>query len=80
MMPGKFFIVYQDRKLYVSECSTVEESSYSRQFRLRVPFLLNGKLTLATPRSFLQIDRVVKDGDDVDPLTLMDDSGLKVVS
>ena len=79
MMPGKFFFVCQDQKLYVNECSTVEEPSYTRQFRLRIPFLLNGKLTLVTPRGFLQIDRVVEDGNDVDPLTLIDESGLKVV-
>lgn len=79
MMPGKFFFVYQDQKFHVKECSTVEESSYTRRFRLRVPFLLSGKLTLVTPRQFLQIDRVAKEGSDVDPLTLMDVSDLRVI-
>ncbi len=79
MMPGKFFFVYQDHQFYIAECSTVEESSYTRRFRLRVPFLHNGKITLVTPRRFLQIDRVVADGNDVDPLTLIDESGLRVV-
>lgn len=78
MMRGKFYFVHEGRRLYVQECSTVEEPSYTRNFKLRVPFLLDGNLTLVTPRQFLQIDKVFEDGNVVDPLTLIDTSALKV--
>ncbi|MBF0432491.1 MAG: hypothetical protein HQK83_14500 [Fibrobacteria bacterium] len=79
MMPGKFFFVHQNEKYFIKSCSLVEESLFTRNFRLRVPFVFREKLTFVTPRLWLQIEKVIKDGNEVDPMTLIDTSSLKTV-
>jgi methionyl-tRNA formyltransferase len=79
MMPGKFFFNYQDRKYYIKECSLAKESLFTRNFRLRVPCIFEGKLTFVTPRMFLQIDKIVIDGRDEDPLSVINADTLKTI-
>ena len=70
-----FFELTAAKHFYVSPFSDLDVKF---NFRLRVPIVLDGKLTFVTPRQFLQIDKVVEDGEDVDPMTLVDTSELKV--
>jgi methionyl-tRNA formyltransferase len=70
MMPGKFYFVFQGEKFFVNDCSIQNEPGVTRRFTLRAPYLLNEKLVFATPRKFLQIESILSNGEEVEPLSL----------
>ena len=71
MAPGKFYVSAGDGRYYVEDCTVVDEHVASRNCRTGVPFRLGDKPALVTPRQFLRIDAVLKDGQAVDPLRLL---------
>ncbi len=71
MGPGKFYFIFNGEKYFVKDCSVIEEYVKTRKFQTGVPFTVNDKLVFATPRRFLQIDRIIRDGVEIDPVSLV---------
>ena len=71
MAPCKFYFVLNDRKIFVKNCTVIDEHVKTRRFETGVPFTVNNKLVFATPGKFLQIDEVLKDDIKIDPLSLV---------
>ena len=71
MRPGKFYFMYQGQKYHVKKCTVVEEYVHTRKFLTGIPYDVEGKIFFVTPRNFLQIDEVMKDGLAIDPLAIV---------
>jgi len=71
MRPGKFYFMYQGQKYHVKKCTVVEEYVHTRKFLTGIPYDVEGKIFFVTPRKFLQIDEVMKDGLAIDPLAIV---------
>jgi methionyl-tRNA formyltransferase len=71
MAPGKFYFALKGGKYRVARCSVVDEPVNTRRFRTGKPYKMNGRLTFVTPRQFLQIDHVEREGSPVDPISLI---------
>lgn len=74
MRPGKFFFVHQNQRFYVQKCTIVDELVHTRKFLTNVPYNMDGRLVFVTPRKFLQIDEILKDGTKVDPVSILDEN------
>jgi methionyl-tRNA formyltransferase len=73
MMPGKFYITVGGERYHILKCSVVRQPSSGRKYELRKPYEYRGKLVLLTPRDYLQINRMEKDGKEIDPLSLAEE-------
>jgi methionyl-tRNA formyltransferase len=73
MMPGRFYITIRGKKFYILKCSVVKQPSSGRKYELRKPYGYRGKLVFLTPRDYLQIDSMEKDGKKIDPLSLAEE-------
>ena len=71
MMPEKFYFSFNNKKYYVKECSVVKEPEIGRFYNLRKPFLYNNKITFITPKYYLQIERLIRNGKEIDPISLL---------
>jgi len=71
MRPGRFYFIYRDTKYFVKRCSVVKEHVQSRKFSTGIPHTVNGKLVFVTPRKFLQIDELIVEGEQIDPLSIL---------
>ncbi len=71
MAPGKFYFLLNGEKFFVTGCSVIKENQNSRRHFVRTPFAVNDKLVYATPRRFLQIESVTRDGREFDPISLL---------
>jgi methionyl-tRNA formyltransferase len=71
MMPGKFYFMYNNEKYYIKECSIIKEPSKGRFYILRKPFLYKDKLIFITPKNYLQIDSILKEGKEINPLSVL---------
>lgn len=71
MGPGKFYFIYKNLKYYVSEISILKEPETGRNYQLREPFIYKGMLTFITPRNYLQINKAINDGQEIDPVSLV---------
>ena len=70
MMPNKFYFAVEGVRYYVGRCSVKKEPGSGRKYELRKPYEYNGRLIFLTPRHYLQIDEVSRDGRKIDPLTI----------
>jgi methionyl-tRNA formyltransferase len=70
MMPNKFYFIVDNQKYHVGRCSIKKEPDSGRKYELVKPYQHQGKLIFLTPRNYLQIDEVSKDGKNIDPLSL----------
>jgi methionyl-tRNA formyltransferase len=73
MMPGKFYVKIGDTRYNIQKCSVVSQPLAGRKYVLRKPYEYKGKLIFLTPRDYLQIDSMEKDGKEVDPLSIAED-------
>jgi methionyl-tRNA formyltransferase len=73
MMPGKFYITVEGEKYYIFKCSVIEQPASGRKYELRKPYEYKGKLVFLTPRDYLQIDSLEKDGKKIIPLSLVEE-------
>jgi methionyl-tRNA formyltransferase len=73
MRPGKFYFMHDNQKYYVQKCTVVNEHVHTRKFLTGVPYNVEGKLLFVTPKKFLRIDQVIKNGSAVDPLSIIDE-------
>jgi methionyl-tRNA formyltransferase len=71
MLPGRFYFTLGGATYFVNECSVVDEHRASRRFFTGRPVAAGGHLVFATPRRFLRIESVTRDGRQVDPLSLL---------
>jgi len=71
MMPEKFYFIFNNKKYYVKECSVVKEPDRGRFYNLREPFLYNDKMTFITAKYYLQIDCLIGNGKEIDPVSLL---------
>jgi methionyl-tRNA formyltransferase len=71
MGPAKFFFNFRGERYFVSACMVIDEHVHGRKFEIGVPFPIGGRLVFATPRKFLQIDGLVSDGSEIDPLSIL---------
>ncbi|MCK5570287.1 MAG: hypothetical protein KAJ15_11255 [Spirochaetes bacterium] len=71
MARGKFYFVLNGGKYYVQECTVIDEPVYTRRFEIEVPVNIGNQLVFVTPRKFFQIDKVLKNGVSVDPVSLI---------
>jgi methionyl-tRNA formyltransferase len=71
MGPGKFFFTHRGKRYFVRACSVIDEHVYGRRFETGVPFQVGGRLVLATPRKFLQIDGLISGRSEIDPLSIL---------
>jgi hypothetical protein len=51
----------------------MEQPASGRKYELRKPYEYKGKLVFLTPRDYLQIDSLEKDGKKIDPLSLVEE-------
>ncbi len=70
MMPDKFYFTVEGVRYYVGRCSVKKEPGSGRKYILGKPYEHEGKLIFLTPRNYLQIDEVSRDGNKIDPLTI----------
>ena len=70
MMPYKFYIKVDNIKYFIGKCSVVKEPLKGRKYTLRKPYQYKKKLIFLTPRNYLQIDKMKRDGKQIDPLTI----------
>ncbi len=71
MEPGKFCFTIDGEKYFVKDCTVLDEPVNTRRFQIGVTYAFNNKLLFVTPNRFLQIEGVIKDGKEIDPLTLV---------
>jgi methionyl-tRNA formyltransferase len=71
MLPGKFYFTLGGERYFVKSCSVVEEPGKTRRFFVSKPFAMDGYLVFATPRRFLRIESVIRDGREHNPLSLI---------
>jgi len=71
MAPGKFYLVLNGERFFVTKCSVIEEHRHTRRYLVRTPFAVNNKLVFATPRGFLQIESVTREDREIDPISLL---------
>ena len=74
MRPGKFYFVHRNQLYFVQKCTVIEERIHTRKFLTGIPYNIKGKLVFVTPRKFLQIDELMKDGSAVDPLSIINEN------
>jgi hypothetical protein len=72
MAPGKFYFSLKGEKYHVQKCTVIDEPVFTRKFEIEVPFNIDNKLVFATPRNFLQIDKIEKQGMEIEPISLID--------
>jgi len=72
MRPGKFYFEVKGERYYVTDCSVAAEHVYTRKFETGIPYTIEGRLVFVTPRKFLQVDGVIRDGVRIDPVSLAD--------
>jgi len=70
MRPGKFYFTYRGETYHVQKCTVIDEPVHTRRFFTGVPYAIRDRLVFVTPRKFLQIDELMKDGSAVDPLSV----------
>ena len=73
MLPNKFYFVLDNNRYYVGKCSIKKEPKSGRKYSLRKPYEYQGKLIFLTPRNYLQIDEISKDGIKIEPITIARD-------
>jgi methionyl-tRNA formyltransferase len=71
MRPGKFYFILNGSRYFVKDCRVISEPVETRKFASGIPFSLKNKLVFATPRNFLQIEALVKNGMEIDPLSII---------
>ena len=71
MAPGKFYFLMEGQKYGIQDCSIMEEPVKNRNFETGVPYVMNKKLVFVTPRKYLQVNEIIKDGKSIDPLLLV---------
>jgi methionyl-tRNA formyltransferase len=71
MGPGKFYFVFRGTRYFVGKCTIIDEHVHTRKFETGRPFNIKGTLVFATPRKFLRIDSLLRDGAEVDPLSIL---------
>ena len=71
MAPGKFYFVLNGEKYYVQKCTVVNEPVNTRKFEIEVPVNIDSKLVFVTPRKYFQVDKVLKNDENIDPVSLL---------
>jgi methionyl-tRNA formyltransferase len=71
MSPGDFYFTYQGQRYHVVNSTVVEELTKTRKYETGHPYVMNGKLVFVTPRRFLQIEQLLKEGKPIDPLGIV---------
>ena len=74
MRPGMFYFVHRNKRYFVQKCTVIDEYIHNRNFLTGIPYNVKGKLVFVTPRSFLLIDELMKDGSAVDPLSIVNEN------
>lgn len=74
MRPGMFYFVHRNQRCFVQKCTVIDEYIHNRNFLTGIPYNVKGKLVFVTPRKFLQIDELMKDGSAVDPLSIVNEN------
>lgn len=70
MLPGKFYFVLAGEKYFVDDCSVFKEHIEARKFVMDKPYILNNEIYFVTPRSFLEVKGIKKDGKMIDQISL----------
>jgi methionyl-tRNA formyltransferase len=73
MVPGKFYITVGGEKYYIFKSSVIKQPASGRKYELRKPYEYKGKLIFLTPRDYLQIDSLEKEGKKIDPLSVAEE-------
>jgi methionyl-tRNA formyltransferase len=71
MLPGKFYFILDGEKYFVKDCAVFKEHIDTRKFETGKPYQLDNKIFFVTPRSYFEIIQAEKDGQEVDPLSLI---------
>ena len=74
MRPGMFYFVHRNQRYFVQKCTIIDEYIHNRNFLTGIPYNVKGKLVFVTPRKFLLIDELMKDGSAVDPLSIVNEN------
>lgn len=71
MMPGKFYFKFDNIKYFVQKCEEIKQPLTDRFYSLREPFIYKDKLTFITPKNYLQINEIIKEGKTLNPLSII---------
>jgi len=71
MLPGRFYVVLNNEKYFLDDCRAVDESVNTRKFKINKPYFIDRKVVYVTPRQYLEIKKVHKDGADFKPVDLL---------
>jgi len=72
MFRGKFYFILNNSRYYVNECKIINEPSKTRKYKINTPYLIDGQVAFATPRQYFVINKIQKDGKDINPLDLVE--------
>ena len=58
MMPDRFYIKINDKKIYITDCKIVKEFTLKRKFVSGAPMIFDNKVMFVTPRGYIEILKI----------------------